>query len=505
MGVFGILIIAVLLLLPLLYLRGREKRKRLAEAVDYFGGAPRYPIVGTTFTQLRTSREELYQKIYDRTEKFGPIFRSWIGSSPQLHITRARHAEILLKCNTNITKGINYKFVKHWLGDGLITSTGPLWQRHRKLITPTFHFKILDSFQEVFSEKALLLAEELKPLANGEFFDVSTLVTHCALDIICETAMGVEINAMKCTDSEYVRAIYRILEIVIYRWFRPWLHSDFLFGLTSKGREQKKVLRILHDFSNKVIADRKKIIQKSKGIPELSEEDKLMGKKRRLAFLDLLLEQNMEGNKWTDEELREEVDTFMFAGHDTTTSAVLFNLFALGNYPEIQEKVHEEIDSIFHGEDRPILPEDIAQLSYVERVMKESMRMYSVVPYIMRLLEEDIELEGRIIPAGVSVAIHITNLHKDPEQFPDPYRFDPDRFLPENIAKRSPYAHIPFSAGPRNCIGQKFAARNNKTLLAAILRKYKVKSKLRPEEMKFYGDVVLKPQEGMFISLEPRY
>ncbi|XP_045478381.1 cytochrome P450 4C1-like [Harmonia axyridis] len=504
MGLFTILIIFVILLLSLLYLKDKDKRKRAADAVDRFGGAPWYPIIGTTFNQLTTPREELYQSIYDRTEKFGPIFRSWVGFIPQIHLTRARHAEIILRSSVNITKGMNYTFVKHWLGDGLITGTGSYWQRHRKLITPTFHFKILDSFQEVFSEKAHLLLDELKPLADGKFFDISTLVTHCALDIICETAMGVEINAMKCTDSEYVQAIYRILEIFIYRWFRPWLHSDFIFALTSKGREQKKVLEILHGFSNKVIADRKKIIQNSKGVEELSEEDMLLGKKRRLAFLDLLLQQNMEKNEWTDTELREEVDTFMFAGHDTTTSSVLWNLFVLGNYPEIQERVYEEIDSVFHGEERPIMPEDIAKMQYMERVMKETLRIYSVVPYIMRRLEEDTEIEGTIIPAGVCVAIHITNVHKDPEQFPDPFRFDPDRFLPENVAKRNPYAHIPFSAGPRNCIGQKFAIRNTKTMLTAILRKYKIKSKLKPEDMKFYGDIILKPQEGIFISLEPR-
>ncbi|XP_044745743.1 cytochrome P450 4C1-like [Coccinella septempunctata] len=504
MGIFAALFIFVILLLSLNYLKGKDRRKRLADAVDQFGGSPWYPIIGTTLTQLRAPREELYQLIYDRSEKFGPIFRSWVGSIPQLHFTKAKHAEVVLKSSVNITKGMNYDFVKNWLGDGLITGTGSYWQRHRKLITPTFHFKILDSFQEVFSEKAHLLVEELKPLANGEYFDISTLVTHCALDIICETAMGVEINAMKSSDSEYVKAIYRILEIFIYRWFRPWLHSDFIFGFTAKGKEQRQVLKVLHGFSDKVIADRKKIIQNSQGMAELSEEDKLLGKKRRLAFLDLLLQQNMEKNEWTDKELREEVDTFMFAGHDTTTSSVLWNLFALGNYPEIQEKVYEEIDSIFHGEERPILPEDVARMQYMERVMKETLRIYSVIPYILRRLEEDIEIEGKIIPAGVSVAIHITNIHKDPEQFPDPFRFDPDRFLPENVAKRNPYSHIPFSAGPRNCIGQKFAIRNTKTMLTAILRKYKVKSKLKPEEMKFYGDIILKPQEGIFISLEPR-
>ncbi|KAL3285471.1 hypothetical protein HHI36_000003 [Cryptolaemus montrouzieri] len=505
MAVLDFLFLIIIILLPFWYFsKNRKQRRRIIEALEKFKGDPWYPILGTAWSQVFVRKEDLFDQMYNRPEKYGPIYRSWVGSEPLIHLTKAKHAEILLKSSVNIKKGKNYEFVRSFLGDGLITGHGEQWQRHRKLITPAFHFKILDGFQDIFSEKSQMLVEELQPLADGKFFDIYSHITHCALDIICETAMGVKINAMQCFDSEYIKAIYRIAEIILYRWFRPWLHSDFIFKHSPVGKEHDKLIRIVHDFVESVIEDRKKELENSKGITEVSEEDRLLGKKKKMAFLDLLLLQNVGKNELSDKEIREEVDTFMFAGHDTTTSSVCWTLFSLGNYPEIQEKIHEEIDSIFHGEDRPFTPDDVAKLQYTERVIKETLRLYAVVPYILRYLVEDIELEGVTIPAGVTVAIHITNLHKDPEQFPDPHRFDPDRFLPENVSKRNPYSHIPFSAGPRNCLGQKFASRSAKTMVASILRKYKVKSQVKPSEMKYFGTMLLKPQGGLRISLEPR-
>ncbi|KAK9886188.1 hypothetical protein WA026_015700 [Henosepilachna vigintioctopunctata] len=393
--------------------------------------------------------------------------------------------------------------MRPWLGNGLVTGGGAQWQIHRKLITPAFHFKILDTFQEVFSEKAQMLADELTNLADGQFFDFYPLMTHCALDIISETAMGVKINAMKDADSEYVKAIYIVADIVLHRWFRPWLHPNLLFKLSPSGREQQRNIRIVHEFAEKVIAERRERIEKF-GKEEMSLDDVLLGKKKRLAFLDLLLQANMERNLLTTQEIREEVDTFMFAGHDTTTASTSWTLFQLGNYPDIQEKVHQELDSIFHGEERPVEPNDIVKMQYLDRVIKETLRFHCVVPFLLRRLTEDIYLDGKLVPAGIQVSIHMYNVHMDPEQYTEPLQFDPDRFLPEVSAKRNPYAYIPFSAGPRNCIGQKFALRNTKTLLATVLRKYKVKSLLKHHEAKYKVDVILKPQNGMKLAFEPR-
>ncbi|XP_044263329.1 cytochrome P450 4C1-like [Tribolium madens] len=484
-----------------------KNRKRIWDAIEPIGGEKWYPLIGTCLELAQTKRKDFYDVYCARNVKYGPFFRTWMGFIPAIHVMKPDHVERILSSTVNLTKGDNYRFVVPWLGEGLITgSNHKKWRVHRKLITPTFHFSILDNMMEVMTEKGQFLAEQLAAKANGQFFNIYPFLTLCELDIICETAMGVEVNAMKHSESEYVRSVYGIADIMLYRMFHPYLHPDFIFNLSSKGRQHNKYLSILHGFTRKVIQERKEKLTSGRDVvQELSEEDKLLGKKKRLAFLDLLLEanKNSEGGL-TDEEIREEVDTFMFAGHDTSTVTVGWTLFTLSNYPEYQEKVYQELDEIFQGEERPITPQDVLKMQYLDKVIKETQRLIPVVPVIARTLDQDLEIGGRTIPAGVMVVIHLARLHKDPEQFPDPDRFDPDRFLPENVSKRHPYSFVPFSAGPRNCLGQKFALRNTKVLLASILRKYKVRAEKKIHEMKYNIEIVLRPQEGLNVALELR-
>lgn len=143
-----------------------------------------------------------------------------------------------------------------------------------------------------------------------------------------------------------------------------------------------------------------------------------------------------------------------FQGHDTTTSGIDWALFCVGNNPDVQEKIAEEMELIFGDSDRPATIKDLNEMKYLERVLKETMRMYPPVPIIGRIASEDAEVGGYIIPKNTFISIMIFMVMRDPAHFPNPAKFDPDRFLPEVANKRHPYAYIPFSAGPRNCIGK---------------------------------------------------
>ncbi|XP_033222460.1 cytochrome P450 4C1-like [Belonocnema kinseyi] len=139
---------------------------------------------------------------------------------------------------------------------------------------------------------------------------------------------------------------------------------------------------------------------------------------------------------------------------------------------------------------------EITELKYLDRVIKENLRLNPSVPGIGRRLTEDIILDGYFIPKGCNINLSIMSLHRDPEVWNDPLKFDPDRFLPENCIGRHPYAYVPFSAGPRNCIGQKFAMAEQKIVLTSILRKWRVKSAKSQEEMKLRSTFILRPHEG---------
>ncbi|XP_063611754.1 cytochrome P450 4C1-like [Penaeus indicus] len=438
-----------------------------------------------------------------RTSTLGEVVKFWIGFLPTCIICSARGAEVILTSQKHINKGKNYNFLRDWLGDGLLTATGSKWHSRRKLLTPAFHFKILEDFLDVFNGQSTTMIQQLRGKADGEPFDIFPFITRCALDIICESAMGRTVNAQCNADSEYVKALNRFAGLLIKRSTTPWLRPDWLYTLFGERRDYDACLRILHGFSQETIVERRALLQTSKRNGK-EEDTEVFGKKKRLAFLDLLLEYSEGGAKLSDEDIREEVDTFMFEGHDTTTAAMNWVLYLLGHHPEIQARVHEELDSIFGAEDRPATMDDLRAMKLLDNCIKESLRLFPSVHRFARTLREDVRICDYVIPAGTNVMLFPYRIHRDPKQFPDPERFDPDRFLPENSKHRHPYAYIPFSAGPRNCIGQKFAQMEEKVVLSSILRKFRVESTVPQESLKKMDHFVLRPKGGNILRLFPR-
>lgn len=224
------------------------------------------------------------------------------------------------------------------------------------------------------------------------------------------------------------------------------------------------------------------------------------------------------------EGIREEVDTFMFEGHDTTATGLVFIFFLLGQHKEVQQRVYEEIKSLVEEtEDRDLVTADFNRLTYTDRVIKECLRLYPPVPLISRDLTEDFQLSsGQLIPKGTQVNVHIYDMHRDPDQFPNPESFDPDRFLPEESAKRHPFAYVPFSAGKiasilrqwtyftyaisgmRNCIGQKYAMLEMKSCLLDVLINYQIEPVTKPEEIVFYLDLVLRTKNPVKVQFLKR-
>ncbi|XP_054707923.1 probable cytochrome P450 4d14 [Uloborus diversus] len=164
-------------------------------------------------------------------------------------------------------------------------------------------------------------------------------------------------------------------------------------------------------------------------------------------------------------------------GHETTVNAIKWIIYLLGLHPDIQEKVFEEQNSLFLDDPiRPLIYEDTCKMKYTECVIKEAMRLFPPTPGIGRIARKDIAIGNQIVPKGSYIGFNIYSLHRNPKVFPEPEKFVPERFLPENSSDRHPYAYIPFSAGPRNCVGQKFAMLSMKVQLSHLLRTFKVSS-----------------------------
>ncbi|XP_027632384.1 cytochrome P450 4V2 isoform X2 [Tupaia chinensis] len=412
-----------------------------------------YPLVGHAL-MMKPDGREFFQQLIEYTEEYRhmPLLKLWLGPVPMVALYNAENVEAILTCSKQIDKSSVYKFLEPWLGLGLLTSTGNKWRSRRKMLTPSFHFTILEDFLDVMNEQANILVKKLEKHVNQEAFNCFFYVTLCALDIICETAMGKNIGAQSNGDSEYVRAVYRMSDMVHRRMKMPWLWLDLWYHMFKEGREHKRGLKILHTFTNNVIAERAKEMKAEKG-SRGDDGGSVPSKNKRRAFLDLLLNvTDDEGNKLSHEDIREEVDTFMFEGHDTTAAAINWSLYLLGSYPEVQKKVDSELDEVFGQSDRPANFEDLKKLKYLECVIKETLRLFPSVPLFARTLNEDCEMGGYRIVKGTEAVIIPYALHRDPRYFPNPEEFQPERFFPENVQGRHPYSYVPFSAGPRNCI-----------------------------------------------------
>ncbi|NWR56444.1 CP4V2 protein, partial [Bucorvus abyssinicus] len=471
------------------------------------GISPCFPVVGNALQLARGGSDFLKQlQLYSEEFRSQPLLKLWIGPLPVVILYHPDNVEVILSSSKHIEKSYLYKFLQPWLGTGLLTSTGDKWRLRRKMITPTFHFEILTDFLEVMNEQGSILLEKLEKHVDKEPFNVFPVITLCALDIICETAMGKNVGAQKNKDSEYVRAVYGMSDLIHKRQKSPWFWPDCIYMLFKEGREHQRNLKILHNFTDKVIAEKAAELENTKQTKCNADGNcEESGSKKRKAFLDMLLSAtDDEGNKLSYRDIREEVDTFMFEGHDTTAAAMNWVLYLLGHNPEAQKKVHRELDEVFGDTECPVTMDDLKKLRYLECVVKEALRIFPSVPMFARALREDCCINGYQVPKGTNVIVLTYALHRDPEIFPDPEEFRPERFFPENSKGRHPYAYVPFSAGPRNCIGQRFAQMEEKVLLAHILRRFWVDSSQKREELDISGELILRPDNGIWIKLKRR-
>ncbi|PAV63544.1 hypothetical protein WR25_07696 [Diploscapter pachys] len=426
----------------------------------------------------------------------------WLGPMP---ITVIYSAELLEKivCNSNhLNKGFAYKLLEPWLGQSLLISKKDRWRPKRKLLTPTFHYDILKDFVPVFNEQAKILVQKMGAACGKGKGTASTsgkvevleLVTLCMLDIICETSMGRSVNAQMQKDSEYVWAVHTINKCVSERTRNPFTWPEPIYKLTSNGRTHSRCIQLLHSFTRQVIDER---------AAELERSDWKLGDGDRMAFLDLLLLMAHRG-QMDPKDIQEEVDTFMFEGHDTTSNGLAWTLHFLGCNKHVQIRAQKEVDEVLQGSEEGTV-EHISQLKYVECCLKEALRLCPSVPMILRELGADQPIaEDVVLPRGTHVLLNLFLVHRDPSQWPQPETFNPDRFLPENSIGRHPFAFAPFSAGSRNCIGQRFAIMEEKVVLAHILRNFTITSLQKRHEIRTDVNLIMRPQEGLFVKLEPR-
>uniref|UniRef100_A0A8C0ZN28 Leukotriene-B4 omega-hydroxylase 3 n=1 Tax=Castor canadensis TaxID=51338 RepID=A0A8C0ZN28_CASCN len=447
--------------------------------------------------------EEGMKKMTQLVNTYPQCFMIWMG--PIIPIITLCHPDTIrpvLSASAAVAPKdtVIRNILNPWLGDGLLLSSGDKWSRHRRVLTPAFHFNILKPYVKIFNDSTNVMHAKWQHLISEgkNRLDMFEHVSLMTLDSLQKCIFGFKSNCQE-KPSEYIAAILNLSALVIKRARNPLLRMDFLYQLTPDGWCFRKACRLVHKFTDAVIQERHHTL------PDQGLDDFLLAKakSKTLDFIDvLLLTKDEDGKMLSDEDIRAEADTFMFEGHDTTASGVSWVLYNLARHPEYQERCRQEVRELLRDRDpKEIEWDDLAQLPFLTMCIKESMRLHPPVTHISRSCTQDVVLPDDRVPKGVICIISIFGTHHNPTVWPDPEVYDPFRFDPENIKDRSPLAFIPFSAGPRNCIGQTFALNEMKVALALTLLRFRVLPDHAEPRRK--PELILRAEGGLWLRVEP--
>ncbi|XP_069498354.1 cytochrome P450 4B1-like [Ambystoma mexicanum] len=492
-----VLRVAVVACLLLAFLKAAQlytRRQKLIKAFDPFPGPPGHWLFGNVRSFRRDGND--LDLLVTWAEKYPYGYPVWFGGfSTFLFITHPEYAKAVLS-RGDPKSNLSYNFVIPWIGKGLLVLSGQKWFQHRRLLTPGFHYDVLKPYVKLFSDCTKVMLDKWEKLnvedKSVELFQHVSLMT---LDSIMKSAFSYESNCQTDSDNSYIKAVYDLSYLTNFRLRCFPYHNDLIYYLSPHGFRFRKACKIAHHHTENVIQQRKKSLKQQ------SESEKNQPKKH-LDFLDILLNARDEAGKGlSDEELRAEVDTFMFEGHDTTASGISWILYSMAKYPEHQEMCRKEIKEIL-GDRDTVEWDDLSKMTYTTMCIKESLRLYPPVPGVARQISTPITFfDGRTLPAGSLLGLSIFALHRNPKVWSNPEVFDPERFSPENISSRSPHAFLPFAAGSRNCIGQNFAMNEMKVSVALTLLRFK----LSPDDTqppKKIPQMVLKSLNGIHLFLK---
>ncbi|XP_039462493.1 cytochrome P450 4F3-like [Oreochromis aureus] len=460
------------------------------------------------------STEEGLQQVDDLVQTYKHSCCWFLG--PFYHLVRLFHPDyvkplLMAPASITVKDELIYHHLRPWLGHSLLISNGEVWSRKRRLLTPAFHFDILKNYIAVFNSSSKIMHDKWCRLVaegktNLEMFDHVSLMT---LDSLLKCAFSYDSNCQE-SSSEYVSAIVELNDLATRRQENILHHWDWIYWKTQQGKRFKQALNTVHRFTRDVVQKRRTFLSQQRETE--TQSDVALTARRRKDFVDIiLLTKDEDGKGLTDEEIQAEANTFMFAGHDTTASAICWTLYNLARHEDYQEKCRQEVMDLMEGRDgQEIEWEDLSNLPFTTMCIKESLRLHSPVPGVTRKYTQDMVLPGnRTVPAGTICLVSIYGTHHNPTVWTNPHKFDPLRFDLSNKKSQASHAFIPFSSGPRNCIGQKFAMAELRVVVALTLLRFRLTPGVNPElgsssgRVRRLPQIVLRAEGGLWLQLEP--
>jgi cytochrome P450 len=396
------------------------------------------------------------------------------------HIVFVNHPEfireVLVVQNDNFIKERTVQRTKMLLGEGMITSEGSVHRAQRLAAQPAFHRQKIGEYASVMVEEAVRMRDSWSPVESR---DIAIDMMHLTLNVVARTLFATDLRPEV---EELAAAINRIMGLYNFLVMLPaaeWLVHVRPPGLAAFVRARNRIDAVVHRMID---------AHRQSGID-------------RGSLLDLMLAASPANDDASRRSLRDQVITIFLAGYETVANALSWTWYLLSQNPACELKMQAELRNVLHG--RLPAMDDIPSLCYTESVLAESLRLYPPAWAMGRYARQDFALGEFFLPARTTVLISQFVTHRDARYFPDPLRFDPDRFTPEARSRREKFTYFPFGAGARQCIGESFAWMEGVLLLATLAQKWKLRlvpgHRVEPQPL-----ITLRPKYGMQMHIEPR-
>ena len=417
-------------------------------------------------------------------EKRGDTYRAYLGGIQPMMVTKdpdiIRH--VLQKNHRNYIKTpMIFEKLRRFLGNGLLTSEGAYWLQQRRLIQPGFHKQRLQALVEIINQViADTEPQELDSQGGENTLDVYPMMMRLAFDIVTRSLFSAAVSTEKL--DLLSNSLTSIQAFLVQQIRQPYLNPWFRVS----GQLAKHVK--LGKAADEVLLG---MIRARRTSGE-SQEDLLQ------MLLDARYEDTGEG--MSDQQLLEETNILITAGHETTANALSWIFYLLAKHPDKQEILRAELEEVLGTKEPTFM--DLPKLSYTTQVIEESMRLYPPAWVTDRQAAANDEIKGHEVPKGTMVVLAIYALHHDPAHWDDPEVFRPERFAPATRKQvNSNYSYLPFGGGPRLCIGNSFAMMEMQLVLAYYLRKYRLhwQATKAPEMLPL---VTLRPKNGVSIGFD---
>ncbi|KAK5899238.1 hypothetical protein CesoFtcFv8_008737 [Champsocephalus esox] len=434
-------------------------------------------------------------------KKYGKTWGIFDGRQPVLCITDpAMIKTVLIKeCYSLFTNRRNFR-LNGELYDAVSIAEDDQWRRIRSVLSPSFTSgRLKEMFSIMKHHSANLLSSMKKKADKDEPLEMKEFFGPYSMDVVTSTAFSVDIDSLNNPSDPFVTNIKKMLK---FDFFNPVFLIVAFFPFMGPIFEKLNFAFFPASVTDFFYA----ALQKIKTGREQSKQ------KSRVDFLQLMIDSQkthdsskVEENKGlSDHEILSQAMIFLFAGYETSSSSLSFLAYNLAINPHIMKRLQEEVDSTFPNKG-PVEYQALMEMEYLDGVINESLRLYPIAPRLERVAKATVEINGLVIPKYMVVIVPTWTLHRDPDLWPEPEEFKPERFSKENKGSIDPYTYMPFGAGPRNCIGMRFALVMMRLALVEILQRYSFsvcKETEIPLEMDIQG--LLMPKRPIQLKLEAR-